>query len=80
MSIWREAQKNERDPNDESPWKFIDHDYTREQREEKKTLLTEVKARNGAEPEDSHFRNRVRGDPANLRIVKVDIRTGRWVI
>ena len=79
LSIWREKQKNERDPNDTSPWKFVDHDYTREQREERNSLLSEARTKNEAEAEDSHFRFRVRGDPANLKIVKVDIRTGRWV-
>ena len=79
LSIWREVQRNERDPNDASPWKNIDHDYTKEQREEKKLLLEDAKKLNDDEPENSHFRYRVRGIPTSLKMVKVDTRTGRWV-
>jgi hypothetical protein len=59
------------------PLPSLEHDLTREQRAEKKTLVAEARLLQGKLPENSLFRIRVRGPPERMKIVKID-QSGKW--
>ena len=69
---WRRSLESDRnrDPNEKMPQ--IDHDLTREQREERKSLVEIAQKKQAELPADSPPRIRVRGAPDNLKIVKID--------
>ena len=77
LGKWRAKlqRDNERDPLEKTPQ--IDHDLTKEQREERKSLVEKAKAKQAELPVDSPFRIRVRGAPGEMRIVKIDS-NGKW--
>ena len=68
---------NEKDPNDKTPFRSIEHDLTVEQRKERKEMVVSAKEEQRNQPEGLHFRIRVRGHPDAMRIVKIDTRTGK---
>ena len=69
---------NDRDPNDKTAFPSIEHDLTVEQRKERKEMVVYANEEQINQPEGSHFRIRVRGQPDAMRIVKIDTRTGAW--
>ena len=69
---------NEMDPNDKTPFPSIEHDLTVEQRKERKEIVVSVNEEQRNQPEGSHFQIRVRGPPDDMRIIKIDTRTGKW--
>ena len=78
LGRWCEVMLNERDPNDNTPFPSIEHDLTVEQRKDIKEMVVSAKEEQRNQPEGSHFPIRVRGPPDDMRIVKIDTRTGKW--
>jgi hypothetical protein len=76
LKHWREKFLSENGQDTVLP--SLEHDLTREQRAEKKTLLADARSKQGELPVDSLFRIRVRGPPERMRIVKID-EQGKWV-
>ena len=79
LGKWRAKleQNTERDPLEKLPQ--IDHDLTKEQRDERKALVDLAKSKQAELPEDSPFRIRVRGAPGEFKIVKIDV-NGKWTV
>ena len=79
LGKWRAKleQDSDRDPTEKLPQ--IDHDLTKEQREERKALVDLAKSKQAELPADSPFRIRVRGAPGEMKIVKIDA-NGKWTV
>ena len=67
----------DRDPLEKLP--HVDHDLTKEQRIERKSLVEIAVAKQAELPKESPFRIRVRGAPEDMKVVKIDA-NGKWTI
>ena len=61
LGRWREVMLNERDPTDKTPFPWIEHDLTVEERKERKEMVVSAKEEQINQPEGSYFRVRVAG-------------------
>ena len=77
LGKWRAKLDMDRDPNERLPQ--VDHDLTREQREERKTLVEIAKKKQAELPDDSPFRIRVRGSPREMKVVQIDS-NNKWTV
>ena len=78
LGRWRDRVKNERDPNDKAPLPAVEHDLTVDQRRERRALTTKANELFHQLEDKQNFRVRVRGPPCDMKVVKIDTRTGRW--
>jgi len=77
LGKWRAKLNNDQDPNERLPQ--VDHDLTREQRDERKTLVEIAKKKQAELPSDSPFRIRVRGSPREMKVVQIDS-NNKWTV
>ena len=61
LGRWREMILNERDPTDKTPFPWIEHDLTVEERMGRKEMVVAAKEEQRNQPEGSHFRIRAAG-------------------
>ena len=79
LGKWRAKLLADKDRDPLAKLPHVDHDLTKEQRMERKSLVEIAVAKQAELPRESPFRIRVRGAPEDMKVVKIDA-NGKWTI